>query len=307
MAIPTKQNTEWWRRLLQPVKPSYWLLATRDNGNLEIYSMPDLKLVYLVTNVGNGNKVLSDSMEFVPMNQSGQQNVKPVIPDDEHNAAYANCQPYTVPKEILMIALGNYGSRPLLFIRTGSEMLIYQAYRYSKGHLKLRFRKLNHEIMSFIKYKPEISLDKDYDHQAHACQLRYFSNIAGHNGVAVLGAKSYFIFLTARGELRIHKLYDNIAMRSFAAFNNVNCPHGFLYFDESLKDELKISICPTYLGYDSIWPMRKVPLRCTAAQLTYHKERQVYCLVTDTEEEPKHYYRFNGEDKELTEDNKGER
>lgn len=305
MTLPGKQSTEWWRRLLQPIKPTYWLLVTRDNGNLEIYSMPDLKLVYLISNVGNGNKVLSDSMEFVPMNQSGQSNAKG--PEDELNTSYSNVQPSTIPKEILMTALGNHGSRPLLFIRTGNEMLIYHAFRYSKGHLKLRFRKMNHEIMSFINFKPVISVDKEFDHDVHACQLRYFSNIAGHNGVAICGAKSYFIFLTARGELRVHKLYDSIAMRSFASFNNVNCPNGFLYFDASMRDELKISICPTYLSYDSAWPMRKVPLRCTAAQLTYHKERQVYCLVTDTEEELKHYYRFNGEDKELTEDNKGER
>jgi cleavage and polyadenylation specificity factor subunit 1 len=63
MTLPSNtKNSDWWRRMMQAVKPTYWLLVTRDNGNLEIYSMPDLKLVYLVTNVGNGNKVLSDSM-----------------------------------------------------------------------------------------------------------------------------------------------------------------------------------------------------------------------------------------------------
>jgi cleavage and polyadenylation specificity factor subunit 1 len=58
MTLPSNtKNSDWWRRMMQIVKPTYWLLVTRDNGNLEIYSMPDLKLVYLVTNVGNGNKV----------------------------------------------------------------------------------------------------------------------------------------------------------------------------------------------------------------------------------------------------------
>lgn len=33
----------------------------------------------------------------------------------------------------------------------------------------------------------------------------------------------------------------------------------------------------------------------------------MYCLVTDTEEVSNKYYRFNGEDKELTEESKGER
>lgn len=57
MAISKNKKSDWWRRLLQPVKSSYWLFITRDNGNLEVYSMPDLKLVYLVRNIGYGNNV----------------------------------------------------------------------------------------------------------------------------------------------------------------------------------------------------------------------------------------------------------
>lgn len=57
MAISKNKKSDWWRRLLQPVKSSYWLFITRDNGNLEVYSMPDLKLVYLVRNIGYGNDV----------------------------------------------------------------------------------------------------------------------------------------------------------------------------------------------------------------------------------------------------------
>jgi len=58
MAIPTRvKNSDWWRRLLQVFKPTYWLFVIRDNGNMEIYSMPDMKLVYMVNNVANGNKV----------------------------------------------------------------------------------------------------------------------------------------------------------------------------------------------------------------------------------------------------------
>lgn len=59
LAIPTKAtNSEWWRRLLQQHKPTYWLFIVRDNGNLEIYNMPDLKLVYLVRFFFNLNFLL---------------------------------------------------------------------------------------------------------------------------------------------------------------------------------------------------------------------------------------------------------
>lgn len=61
------QKSDWWRRLIQYIKPSFWLFVARDNGNLEIYSVPDLKLMYLVTDVGNGNKILVDAMEYVSL------------------------------------------------------------------------------------------------------------------------------------------------------------------------------------------------------------------------------------------------
>lgn len=59
MALQSKtKNSDWWRRLLQQPKPTYWLFVSRENGNLEIYSMPDLKLMYLINNIGNGNMVI---------------------------------------------------------------------------------------------------------------------------------------------------------------------------------------------------------------------------------------------------------
>lgn len=46
-----------------------------------------------------------------------------------------------------MVALGHHGNRPMLLVRLDSELQIYQAYRYPKGHLKLRFKKLDHGII----------------------------------------------------------------------------------------------------------------------------------------------------------------
>lgn len=111
--------------------------------------------------------------------------------------------------------------------------------------------------------------------------------------------------LTANGELRTHKFHHQVVMRSFASFNNLNCQGGLIYFDHQSK--LQISKFPHYLNYDSHWPQRKVPLRCTPTMIVYHKETKVYCVATYTEEECRSYFRFNGEDKELTEENKGER
>lgn len=52
-----------WQRHLQEIKSTYWLLVYRDSGTLEIYSLPDLRLSYLIRNFGYGQYVLHDSME----------------------------------------------------------------------------------------------------------------------------------------------------------------------------------------------------------------------------------------------------
>jgi cleavage and polyadenylation specificity factor subunit 1 len=255
-------------------------------------------------------------MEFIPMSSTGKHQ----IPQDQVDQTFSNSfggnstnigNTNIMPREILMTALGHHGSRPLLFIRLDDELLIYRVFRYAKGHLKVRFRRLKHDIVytPFSNLKAEIELDDDEDMfvvlEKNTCKLRYFSNIAGYNGVAVCGSKPYFILLTSRGELRTHRLHHEIVMKSFAPFNNVNCPNGFLYFDHDY--ELKISVFPSYLTYDASWPVRKVPLRCSPAQIVYHKENKVYCVVMNNAEPSNKYYRFNGEDKELTEENKGER
>lgn len=130
-------------------------------------------------------------------------------------------------------------------------------------------------------------------------------NVCGYNGVLICGDSPHLIILTSKGELRTHRFFSNIVMRSFASFNNMNCPNGIIYFDQ--MNELQIAVIPTYLTYDSYWPVRKVPMRCTPTFITYHRDCKVYCVVTDTEEISNKYYRFNGEDKELTEENKGDR
>lgn len=306
-------HSEWWRRHLQPIKPTYWLFVTRDNGNMEVFVMPDMKLVYIVTNVGNGNKVLTDSIEFVQQQQHHHHNDEatahtsasdPPQPQQPQNKHQHHISELTMPREILMIGLGNHGTRPMLFIRTNGELLVYRAFRYPRGkHLKIRFRKCAHDIQWA---RPELNcMAALLADDPYFQMLRYFVNVAGHNGVMVCGDRPHLVLLTARGELRVHRFFGDTAMKSFAAFNNVNCSSGLIYFDRS--NAVHIAVLPQHLGYDEIWPMRKVPLRCTPAFMAYHREMRVYCMVTDTEEVSNKYYVFNGEDKELAEENKGER
>lgn len=55
-----------WRRHIQDPKVSYWTVFIRENGHMEIYSLPELKLSYLVANVGLGHHILADSLAAPP-------------------------------------------------------------------------------------------------------------------------------------------------------------------------------------------------------------------------------------------------
>ncbi|KAJ3661319.1 hypothetical protein Zmor_006604 [Zophobas morio] len=287
----------WWKKYLLDIRPSYWLFVVRDNSNLEIYSVPDFKLCYYITNLCFGHKVLVDSLESVTlMNSSGA------------SAAHeANIQRQYEVKEILMVALGNHGTRPLLMVRLDHDLYIYEVFRFPRGNLKMRFRKLKHSLI----YSPNVAGKIDTEDsdffaiQERIIKMRYFTNIAGYNGVFVCGSNPHWIFMTARGELRTHPMTIDGEVLSFAPFNNVNCPQGFLYFNK--KSELRIGVLPTHLSYDASWPVRKVPLRCTPHFVTYHLESKTYCLVTSIAEPSNKYYKFNGEDKELSVEDKGDR
>ncbi|XP_008551779.2 cleavage and polyadenylation specificity factor subunit 1 [Microplitis demolitor] len=285
----TKKNP-WWQKYMQDIKPTYWLLVYRDSGTLEIYSLPDLHLSYLIRNFGLGQSVLHDSMESTNILSSPVNE----LPNPESQV-----------REILMVALGHHGNRPMLLVRLDTELQMYQAYRYPKGYLKLRFKRLEHDIIpgqTFMKPKEE---DIRHGDEIRSSMMRYFSNIAGYNGVFLCGDYPHWIFLTSRGELRTHPMSIDGPIRSFAAFNNINCPQGFLHFNR--KQELRICVLPTHLSYDAPWPVRKVPLRCTPHFVTYHAESKTYCVITSTSEPFKSYYRFNGEDKEFTEEERPER
>lgn len=306
------KNSDWWRRFLQPIKSSYWLLVTRENGNLEIYSVPDLKLMYMVTDVGVGNKILADAMEFVPLSQPPEGTV-----NDEGEASGVK-SPDSLPKEILMLGLGHNGCRPLLLIRMKNDIYIYRAFRYIQGNLKIRFRRMRHSIIyssidSHIKEEPEEDGENFSVNPSNIPKLRYFSNINGMEGVCVCGnRRSYFIYLTVKGELRTHQFNDDTitvnsgSVKCFAEFNNVNCPNGFLYFNIS-DENLKISAFLEEFTVDFDCPMQKVSLRSSPLHIVYHPDVKVYGVMLNSREVTNKYFRFNGEDKEMCEDNRGER
>lgn len=215
----------WWRKYLVEIKPTFWLFVVRENANLEIYSIPDFKLCFIVRNISFGYKVLIDSLESVP------------IPSHMNSSAATeeSIQKEFPVKEILVVALGNHGSRPLLIIRLQNDLHVYEAFRFPRGNLKLRFKKIEHTMLYSCTGGIETENSDFYTLQEHISKLRYFSNIAGYNGVFICGASPHWLFLTSRGELRTHPMTIDGDILTFAPFNNINCPQGFLYFNSKVS------------------------------------------------------------------------
>lgn len=44
----------------QQIKPTYWLFVARSDGSIEVYSLPDYRMVYLIENLPIGDAVLID-------------------------------------------------------------------------------------------------------------------------------------------------------------------------------------------------------------------------------------------------------
>jgi len=259
------------------LKLSYWLAVCRDNGMLEIYSLPDYHLCFSVKNFPNGEHVLIDSAEYL----------------DEHaDDLQSERSPETVVEELLFICLGGRRMRPFIMARVNEDFLIYESFMHhtpetSGSRLQLRFRKISHGLLLGSKKplttqtKSDPSLNGINTHRT-VPWLRPFDDISGYSGVFVCGPSPHWIIMTSRGMLRIHPMSIDGPVTCFTPFHNVNCPKGFLYFN--LQGELRICVLPTHLSYDAAWPVRKVPLRCTPHFIAYHTESKTYSLATSSSE-----------------------
>uniref|UniRef100_A0A8C1EBT3 Cleavage and polyadenylation specificity factor subunit 1 n=1 Tax=Cyprinus carpio carpio TaxID=630221 RepID=A0A8C1EBT3_CYPCA len=279
-------------------EPSHWCLLVRENGVMEIYQLPDWRLVFLVKNFPVGQRVLVDSSASQSATQ-GELKKEEVMRQGE----------IPLVKEVSLVSLGYNHSRPYLLAHVDQELLIYEAFPYdqlqAQSNLKVRFKKMPHNINFRESKKSKIRKDKKPDGQgeeplgvkARVARFRYFQDISGYSGVFICGPSPHWMLVTSRGAMRLHPMTIDGAIESFSPFHNINCPKGFLYFNK--QGELRISVLPTYLSYDAPWPVRKIPLRCTVHYVSYHVESKVYAVCSSVKEQCTRIPRMTGEEKEF--------
>uniref|UniRef100_A0A3Q3C8Z9 Cleavage and polyadenylation specificity factor subunit 1 n=1 Tax=Haplochromis burtoni TaxID=8153 RepID=A0A3Q3C8Z9_HAPBU len=278
-------------------EPTHWCMIIRENGVMEIYQLPDWRLVFLVKNFPVGQRVLVDS-------SSGQSATQ----GDGKKEEVTRQGEIPLVKEVALVSLGNNHSKPYLLVHVEQELLIYEAFQYDQqqpqNNLKVRFKKVPHNI-NFREKKSKLKKDKKAESSAteensgvkgRIARFRYFEDISGYSGVFICGPSPHWMLVTSRGALRLHPMTIDGSIESFSPFHNINCPKGFLYFNK--QGELRISVLPTYLSYDAPWPVRKIPLRCTVHYVSYHVESKVYAVCTSVKEPCTRIPRMTGEEKE---------
>uniref|UniRef100_A0A8C3XL80 Cleavage and polyadenylation specificity factor subunit 1 n=1 Tax=Chelydra serpentina TaxID=8475 RepID=A0A8C3XL80_CHESE len=95
------------------VEPTHWCVLVRENGAMEIYQLPDWRLVFLVKNFPMGQRVLVDSSFGQPAAQ-GDAKKEEVTRQGE----------MPLVKEVLLVALGNRQSRPYLLVSAHASLAL---------------------------------------------------------------------------------------------------------------------------------------------------------------------------------------
>ena len=129
-----EEEEEWYQRHFRPISSTFWLCGVKQNGNLELYSMPDFTLRFVSLNFPQAPSVLVDNMSTRAAGSDSRilEGLSPVT-------------------EIAMKGLGHKNKRPVLMARTAdSELLMYQvncAYHVDTSSLNKFYPVMNKTVV----------------------------------------------------------------------------------------------------------------------------------------------------------------
>ena len=272
----------------------YWFAIVRNSGCLEIYSFPNFKLAFMTRNFAFSPRLLIDC--------------GPIESSCDNSESY-DCSA-TLKPEVQEFTLTSIegSSQPYIFAIINNELVIYKSFtienNFHKDHLLLRFKKESISILMNDKRNPSLFGDNEknfffersQNKYKNSHRFRHFENVGGYSGVFICGAYPHFVFKTNKGGLAIHPMYIDGPVGTFSSFHNENCRNGFIYHNK--EGLLRIALLPIYLSIDSPWPLRKVPLRCTAHFVAYHLESKTFVLALSNKMKGNILVKSTGEDTE---------
>ena len=281
--------------------PTYWCVLGMQNGMLQILSLPDLKPCFTVHKFYHAKKTFTLSGNHVEVKM-------------ESHLLGEDMRTYKFPiNEILLVGLGANKCRPHLFALLSDELIVYEIKEsvivQTQGTLQISLHKFCHETLlhqylgerRVSKKTPALFAGLPGSQEEEEVilagdgypiprtsisrliqRIRVVENVAGYDGVFVCGYHPLWIFLTDKGALRLHIMWHDGPIVNYANLNNVNCPAGFLYFNQ--KNQLRIAVLPSNWDYDAHWPTRKINTKATVQHVSYHLQTRTYCVVTSSSE-----------------------
>ncbi|MFH4978963.1 hypothetical protein AB6A40_005672 [Gnathostoma spinigerum] len=129
------------------IVPSHWLTFVRENGNLYIYSVPEMQMVYIVKKF----TLLPDCAVDEPIVPEEDMSSKPVGGSVADMPDALTAKPEEIVVEILLFGMGMNQSRPLLFVHMDDSVSVYEMFAYDNGvqdHLAVRFKKLPYNVVT---------------------------------------------------------------------------------------------------------------------------------------------------------------
>ncbi|WJX66694.1 hypothetical protein P8452_51226 [Trifolium repens] len=252
-----------------------------ENGNLEIFDVPNFSCVFSVENFLSGKSHLVDALtkEAPKDSQKGDKVSDGVVSQGRKDALNMKVV------ELVMQRWSGKHSRPFLFgILSDGTTLCYHAYLYenpdgtskvedsiSAGTSVSRLRNLR-----FVRVPLDVHAREETSNASPCQQINIFKNIGSHEGFFLLGSRPAWV-MVLRERLRVHPQLCDGSIVAFTVLHNVNCNHGLIYVTS--QGVLKICQLPSGSNYDCYWPVQKVPLKATPHQVTYYAEKNLYPII----------------------------
>ncbi len=209
--------------------------------------------------------------------------------------------------EIVAFGFGAGAKPHIVALLDTDALLVYEAFTFVRessdptaaahdGRLATRFRRVEHdfllqESLSFKRARKEATgkrgksskPDKKRSRLKRVAyqpqRLRPFVSVAGCDGIFVCGERPLWIMAGHdRKALRFHPMYSRGSVQAFCEFHNDNCDHGFVY--STSKGVLHIATSQPGVTYHTPWLTRRLPMKTTVAEVSYHDETGVYAVVT---------------------------
>uniref|UniRef100_A0A158Q7F8 CPSF_A domain-containing protein n=1 Tax=Elaeophora elaphi TaxID=1147741 RepID=A0A158Q7F8_9BILA len=280
----TEQNTHFDTDVIDPntIVPSHWIAIARENGNMYIYSIPELHLIYMVKKISHLPDIATDQpyIDDEPAAGEGSDALAGTMTD-----TFA-AKPEEVIMEVLLVGMGMNQGRPMLFLLIDDTVSVYEMFTYNngiQGHLAVRFKRLPYTTVTrscrFQGLDGRAAVESVRDAVRHKTVLHFFERIGNVlNGVFICSSYPCIFFLES-GIPRLHPVNLDGPILSFTTFNNAACPNGFIYLTE--RDRfMRIAKLPSDIILDASYPVRRINVGATVHNVIYLLHSNTYAVLT---------------------------